>query len=392
MLIPRIFHQIWVGPGPDAGRVLRVPADLARHHPGWELKFWTEETFPKPEELRRPEAAEKLRAPWERGDIFRLECLWRWGGVHVDTDFECRRSIEPLIENAEFFIGLRKPGNVNGALMGAVAGHPLLDRGLTEIRPRESYGLQMGAGDANVKDETGPQFLDNILLGRDDVLFIDPPLFYPRNPQAAGEGVRDPPRHALVEGRGGAARLARRRPSSGCTRRRSTRRCGGSARRRPRPALARYERLFSPALAAPARCDAADEALDRVVVARRDLLVVRVRHGAAQHLQVDRDGLLDLVEGERRDAEERAEVGEPAVGGDQAARTGDDPRLDGEVVLRAAAGARPGGRAGGASPTPRGRRARRPVASITTSISSASRSTAGAEERAVLRRPAAGTR
>jgi len=182
VLIPRIFHQIWVGPDPFPEEFAAYQETWLEHHPDWELRFWTEDTFPKPEELRRPEAAETLRAPWERGDIFRLEVLWRFGGVHVDTDFECRRSIEPLIENAELFIGLRKPTKVNGALMGSVSGHPLLARGLDEIRPLSSYGMQMGAGEANVKDETGPEFLDNLLLGRDDVLFIDPPVFYPRTP------------------------------------------------------------------------------------------------------------------------------------------------------------------------------------------------------------------
>ena len=183
MLIPRIFHQIWVGPDPFPEEFARYQQTWLDHHPGWELRFWTEESFPKPEDLRRPEAAERLRAPWERGDIFRLEALWRYGGVHVDTDFECRRSIEPLIENVELFIGLRKPNKVNGALMGSTAGHPLLERGLDEIRPRFSYGMQMGAGAANVKDETGPEFLDSLLLGRSDVLLIDPPVFYPRTPE-----------------------------------------------------------------------------------------------------------------------------------------------------------------------------------------------------------------
>jgi mannosyltransferase OCH1-like enzyme len=178
--IPRIFHQIWVGPDPFPEEFAGYRQTWLDHHPGWELKFWTEETLPRPEELRRPEAAERLRAPWERGDIFRLEILWRMGGVHVDTDFECRRSIEPLIEDAELFIGYRKPGRVNGALMGSVPGHPLLERGLDEIRPRDSYGMQMGAGEANVKDETGPRFLDDLVLGRSEVTFIEPELFYPR--------------------------------------------------------------------------------------------------------------------------------------------------------------------------------------------------------------------
>jgi mannosyltransferase OCH1-like enzyme len=178
--IPRIFHQIWVGADPFPPEFAAYQRSWLDHHPGWELRFWTEETLPTPEELRRPEAAERLRAPWERGDIFRLEILWRMGGVHVDTDFECRRSIEPLIEDAELFIGYRKPDRVNGALMGSVPAHPLLDRGLAEIRPRSSYGMRMGAGDANVKDETGPLFLDNLLLGRPEVTFVEPELFYPR--------------------------------------------------------------------------------------------------------------------------------------------------------------------------------------------------------------------
>jgi mannosyltransferase OCH1-like enzyme len=180
VLIPRIFHQIWVGPDPFPEEFAAYQQTWLEHHPDWELRFWTEETFPEPGELRRPEAAERLRAPWERGDIFRLEVLWRHGGVHVDTDFECRRPIEPLIEEADFFIGLRKRGRVNGALMGSVPGHPLLERGLEEIRPRTTYGMRMGAGEANVKDETGPRFLDRLLLDQPGVTFFDPPVFYPR--------------------------------------------------------------------------------------------------------------------------------------------------------------------------------------------------------------------
>jgi inositol phosphorylceramide mannosyltransferase catalytic subunit len=182
MLIPRIFHQIWVGPDPFPEEFAAYQQSWLEHHPGWELRFWTEETFPPPEELRRPEAAERLRAPWERGDIFRLEILWRMGGVHVDTDFECRRPIEPLVEDTDFFIGERKPGRLNGALMGAVPGHQLLDLLLDEIRPRTSYGMQMGAGTANDKDETGPGFLDRMLLGRPEPTFVPPELFYPRTP------------------------------------------------------------------------------------------------------------------------------------------------------------------------------------------------------------------
>jgi inositol phosphorylceramide mannosyltransferase catalytic subunit len=174
VLIPRIFHQIWVGPD-------RLPDEYARYqetwlalHPGWELRYWTDENLP--ERLQRPEAYERLRSPVERADILRLEVVFRFGGVHVDVDFECLRPLEPLIGDAEFFIGRAKPGRVNGALFGAVAGHPLLAQALEEIRPREAYGYD--------KEATGPRFLDAIVTSHEDeVHFLDSEILYPRTPE-----------------------------------------------------------------------------------------------------------------------------------------------------------------------------------------------------------------
>jgi mannosyltransferase OCH1-like enzyme len=120
MLIPRVFHRIWVGPDPLPREYAAYGETWAKHHPDWELRLWTEDNLP---EGVRPEVYERLRAPAERANILRLELLWREGGVYMDTDFECLRSIEPLIENAEVFITLAKADRVNNALMGSVPGH-----------------------------------------------------------------------------------------------------------------------------------------------------------------------------------------------------------------------------------------------------------------------------
>ncbi len=169
LLIPRVFHQIWVGPDPLPAEYAAYQQTWLEHHPGWTLRFWTEDNLPLP--LRRPEAAERLRVPAERANILRLELLWRFGGVYLDTDFECLRSIEPLIEGAELFISLAKPGRVNNALMGSVAGHPLLDEALDRIEPREYYGHDKAA--------TGTRFLDTVLLGRPEVTLLEARFFYP---------------------------------------------------------------------------------------------------------------------------------------------------------------------------------------------------------------------
>jgi inositol phosphorylceramide mannosyltransferase catalytic subunit len=170
--IPRIFHQIWVGPDafPDDFRAYQE--SWVRHNPDWELRFWTDDNLP--EGLRRSEVYDRSRTPWERADILRLEVVLREGGVHVDTDFECLRPFGALLDGIDFFVGYRKPGRVNGALFGAVARHPILEEGLGRIPPLADRTYD--------KDVTGPKFLDNLLGDREGVTYFDPPVFYPRTP------------------------------------------------------------------------------------------------------------------------------------------------------------------------------------------------------------------
>jgi mannosyltransferase OCH1-like enzyme len=168
MLIPRVFHRIWVGPDPLPAEYAAYGETWTAHHPGWELRLWTESNLP---EGLRPEVYERLRAPAERANLLRLELLSRQGGVYVDTDFECLRSIEPLIEDAELFITLAKAGRVNNALMGSVPGHSLIRRALAQVRPVEFFGHDKAA--------TGTRLLDGLLLDRPDVTLLEAELFYP---------------------------------------------------------------------------------------------------------------------------------------------------------------------------------------------------------------------
>lgn len=179
-MVPRIIHQIWVGPKEFPSEFAGYQKTWKKHHPDWELKFWTEDNLPG--DLTRPEALDRLRTPAERSDILRLEVLLRHGGVYVDTDFECRRSLEPLIADLDFFIADLKPGRTNNAFIGAEPGHPLLERALRECTPREYYGYD--------KEAAGPLFLDKLVAEQRDTLKVFPPeLIYPSTPAEEREAV-----------------------------------------------------------------------------------------------------------------------------------------------------------------------------------------------------------
>jgi mannosyltransferase OCH1-like enzyme len=169
--IPRIIHQVWVGPDPLPEPFARFQETWRHHHPDWELRFWTDENLPA--DLRRPEAYERLRSPVERCDILRLEMLARDGGVYVDCDFECLRSIDELVEDIDFFVAYIGPGRPAHGITGAVPEHPIIVRSLAEIQPKTWFGYD--------KDATGPPFFNRILADYPDATIYPSAFFYPTN-------------------------------------------------------------------------------------------------------------------------------------------------------------------------------------------------------------------
>lgn len=117
-MIPRIIHQIWLGPHP-------VPewTKSWMHIKGWSYKLWSED------ELSLP----TLQAAYDRcknyynmkSDLARLEILYKYGGLYLDCDCECLRPLPlnlfldtdrfvPIYENDEGW-----PGLIANGIMGA---------------------------------------------------------------------------------------------------------------------------------------------------------------------------------------------------------------------------------------------------------------------------------
>ena len=168
-MIPRIFHQIWLGPDPFPEEYVELRETWRRNHPDWEHRLWTEADLP--DDLERREAYDLLRQPAERADIFRLELLHRWGGVYVDADFECLKPIDPLLGGVSCFLGLLDSGRVSNAIIGTVPNHPLLARAVAEARPRTTYGPVDREG-------TGPLLLERLRTDVADLILFEPNLFY----------------------------------------------------------------------------------------------------------------------------------------------------------------------------------------------------------------------
>src|SRR6478672_5332213 len=102
MLIPRVFHQIWLGPKPVPEQFKKWAGRWLQLNPGWQMEWWTDARLPEMVNRREFDAADKMAA---KSDILRYEVAWRHGGIYVDADFEPLRPIEAILQGVNAFYG-----------------------------------------------------------------------------------------------------------------------------------------------------------------------------------------------------------------------------------------------------------------------------------------------
>jgi hypothetical protein len=73
--------------------------------------------------------------PGEKSDIWRYEILYRFGGLYVDTDFECLQCFDRVVRPFELVTGISNTGTVelNNGLVACRAKHPFMKRLISSI-------------------------------------------------------------------------------------------------------------------------------------------------------------------------------------------------------------------------------------------------------------------
>lgn len=182
--IPRIIHQIWIGsPLPQEYKAWQK---TWKKWPGWEYKLWTDKDVEKFTFANR-DLYDAAKTYGQRADILRMEILNQFGGLYVDIDFECiNPEIFTLLNNHyDFYVGLHSLDcplvGPNNAIIGAIAGHPILKAYVNGLRKRWKKPSSTIHGEVVLK--TGPGFLGQLFLkhsnkGYKDIAF-PPTFFYP---------------------------------------------------------------------------------------------------------------------------------------------------------------------------------------------------------------------
>lgn len=165
--IPRIVHQIWLG-GPVPNE-FRHWMDTWRNQ-GWEYKLWTDAEIAKLK-MRNKALYDLAENYGEKSDIVRLEILYQYGGLYVDTDFECLNIeiFNDLHRGFDFYIGFEplehgftNKFNMNkfcNALIGSAIGHPLMHDFIENIQANYLAYRKC----CTAIQRTGPSYLTRII-------------------------------------------------------------------------------------------------------------------------------------------------------------------------------------------------------------------------------------
>ena len=136
-MIPKIIHQYWNGKNPPKG-LMQHCRDL---HPDWEYHLWTPENVGEIPDFLNVDIFNAFSHQQVNGqsDIVRFEVLRTYGGIYLDADTVCFRSLEPLRKNG-FFASYVNKGNsgsrdnspensryklIASSVIGSIKNHPL---------------------------------------------------------------------------------------------------------------------------------------------------------------------------------------------------------------------------------------------------------------------------
>jgi mannosyltransferase OCH1-like enzyme len=147
--LPKIIHQIWLG-GELPEKYAKFAETWKKFHPDWFYRLWTDkdvESFP----FERKDIFDACENVGMKSDVLRYEILNRFGGLYVDTDFECFRPFDDLTY-LSFFTGISYDAKVQ-LYIGLIAcsrGNQIIKKCLNSI----PYGYTGNVG-SKIMEITG---------------------------------------------------------------------------------------------------------------------------------------------------------------------------------------------------------------------------------------------
>lgn len=143
--IPKMIHYCWFGNGPMPDRFCGYIESWKEKCPDYQIIRWDESNYDinNSNYIRQAYAHKKWAFV---SDFARLDIIYRYGGVYLDTDVELLENMDILLCD-DFFCGFEQNNYVNFGLgFGAVKGHPIVGNLLARYKAMD---FELPGGELN---------------------------------------------------------------------------------------------------------------------------------------------------------------------------------------------------------------------------------------------------
>lgn len=200
-MIPKKIHYCWFGGGNLSELEKRCIASWEKFCPEYEIIRWDESNY----DVRKCRYMSQAYDAKKWGfvpDYARLDIVYTYGGIYLDTDVELIQSLDDLLDN-ELFCGQEDEITVNfGQGFGAVAGNVLLAEMMKQME-----GMSFVKSDGEYDLTPSPYYqtqilrkngflLQNVYQSRDGVSIYPCDYFCPKN-FSTGELVLSEHTHSI---------------------------------------------------------------------------------------------------------------------------------------------------------------------------------------------------
>ena len=141
-LIPKKLHYIWLGGKELPGEFKRNLETWKKFNPDYEIIRWDESNYDlnKNDFIKEAYASEK----WSKvANYARMDILYQYGGIYMDTDVEVLKSLDCLLNDECFFCLGNQDSVNNGCGLGAVKGHFIIKEIMEEFEGKH-FDTQKG--------------------------------------------------------------------------------------------------------------------------------------------------------------------------------------------------------------------------------------------------------
>ena len=168
--IPKIIHYCWIGGKPIPEHNRKIMESWKKFCPDYEIKEWNESNYDFTKNRYMREAFENKQWAFAP-DYARLDIIYEYGGIYLDTDVELVRPLDDLL-NLKGFMGLENEKSAGGKKscapglgFGAIPRLPIIK----ELR--DCYeNLRFINEDGTLNKIAGPTYQTNYLLKKGLVL------------------------------------------------------------------------------------------------------------------------------------------------------------------------------------------------------------------------------